>query len=132
MIALLDLVKKHELPPNVKCRQVWYFWGLLFCCLWLLPTTLPRSPPQEVFDDLLGVCCLQVFPTSGQRSTSLWDVPSVDVLQIWLDEYLDVDCTNEVYEARSSLRYCPLLGRLRTMFCFLVLAGFCVQKHGSS
>ena len=60
---------------------------------------------------LPGECChhmqhcsmlrdLQVFPTSGQRSSSLWDVTSVEALQSWLDEYLDVGCTNEVFEVR--------------------------------
>lgn len=47
---------------------------------------------------------LQVFPTSGQRSSSLWDVTSVEALQSWLDEYLDVGCTNEVFEVRLKHR----------------------------
>ncbi|KAK9794918.1 hypothetical protein WJX73_006830 [Symbiochloris irregularis] len=67
MIALTDLVKKHELPTDVKCRQI--------------------------------------CPTSGTRSVSLWDVPNVDTLQIWLDEYLDVDCTNEVFEVQEDFSF---------------------------
>ena len=45
----------------------------------------------------------QVFPTSGQRSTSLWDVADVEALQVWLDDFLEVDCTNEVYEVGTNI-----------------------------
>lgn len=41
---------------------------------------------------------MQVLPSSGNRSVSLWDVPDRDTLQTWLDEFLDVDCSNEVFE----------------------------------
>lgn len=78
MVALLDLVKKNELPSDIKCRQV--------------------------------------FPTSGLRSTSLWDAPSIETLQIWLDEFLDVDCTNEVFEVQEDFTFgiSAELTRLRT------------------
>lgn len=42
--------------------------------------------------------CVQVLPSSGNRSISLWDVPDTETLQTWLDEFLDVDCSNEVFE----------------------------------
>ena len=48
----------------------------------------------------------QVFPTSGLRSTSLWDTTDIETLQLWLDEFLDADCTNEVFEARSLKPWC--------------------------
>ena len=41
---------------------------------------------------------IQVLPSSGNRSVSLWDVPDRETLQTWLDEFLDVDCSNEVFE----------------------------------
>lgn len=48
----------------------------------------------------------QVFPTSGLRSTSLWDTTDIETLQLWLDEFLDADCTNEVFEARVYMPQC--------------------------
>ena len=45
--------------------------------------------------------CIQVLPSSGNRSISLWDVPDRETLQTWLDEFLDVDCSNEVFEVQS-------------------------------
>lgn len=53
-----------------------------------------------VKEPLLGV---QVLPTSGTRSISLWDVPDIETLQTWLDEFLDVDCTNEVYQVCADM-----------------------------
>jgi len=47
---------------------------------------------------------LQVFPTSGGRSSSLWDVASIPHLVEWLDEHMDESTTNEVFEVR--LRAC--------------------------
>ena len=46
---------------------------------------------------------LQVLPSAGNRSVSLWDVPDKETLQTWLDEFLDVDCSNEVFEVREEL-----------------------------
>lgn len=45
---------------------------------------------------------LQVFPTNGSKSTSLWDAPDVASLQEWLDEFLDADCNSEVFQALDS------------------------------
>eukprot|EP00891_Asterochloris_glomerata_P003349 jgi/Astpho2/3349/fgenesh1_pg.00054_%23_36_t len=49
--------------------------------------------------------CRMVVPTSGTRSISLWDVPDKDTLQTWLDEFLDVDCSNEVFEVQEDFSY---------------------------
>ena len=48
-----------------------------------------------------ALVCFQVLPSSGNRSISLWDVPDRETLQTWLDEFLDVDCSNEVFEVYS-------------------------------
>eukprot|EP00884_Botryococcus_braunii_P019910 jgi/Botrbrau1/6602/Bobra.0189s0029.1 len=78
MIALLDHVRKKDLPPELKCRQV--------------------------------------FPTNGLRSTSLWDVSDLETLQSWLDEFLEVDCTNEVHAVQEDFAYgiSAELTRMRT------------------
>ena len=34
---------------------------------------------------------------------SLWDVLERETLQTWLDEFLDVDCSNEVFEVHQGL-----------------------------
>lgn len=41
---------------------------------------------------------MQVFPTNGTKSTSLWDAADKLTLQEWLDEFLDADCNSEVFE----------------------------------
>ncbi|CAL5221216.1 g3366 [Coccomyxa viridis] len=78
MISLMDHVRKKDLPPELKCRQV--------------------------------------FPTSGLRSTSLWDATDLEVLQLWLDEFLDAECTNEVFEVQEQFAFgiSAELTRLRT------------------
>ncbi|BDA43654.1 hypothetical protein COCOBI_04-6670 [Coccomyxa sp. Obi] len=60
--------------------------------------------------------CRQVFPTSGLRSTSLWDTTDIETLQLWLDEFLDADCTNEVFEVQEDFAFgiSAELTRLRT------------------
>lgn len=52
-----------------------------------------------------GLHCRLVLPSSGNRSVSLWDVPDRDTLQTWLDEFLDVDCSNEVFEVHEEFAY---------------------------
>lgn len=42
---------------------------------------------------------LQVLPCSGNVSISVWDAPSIQVLQDWLDENLNQDATHYVSEA---------------------------------
>ena len=99
MIALLDLVKRKDTSTELKCRQA------SSCVVQVVTRKLCHSlskqtpPPAPQACNLSSFCC-QVFPTSGQRSTSLWDVPTVEALQSWLDEYLDVGCTNEVFEVQ--------------------------------
>ena len=41
---------------------------------------------------------LQVLPTNGTKSSSLWDADDKLALQEWLDEFLDADCNSEVFE----------------------------------
>ena len=45
-----------------------------------------------------------MLPSSGNRSVSLWDVTDQETLQTWLDEFLDVDCSNEVFEVHPNLQ----------------------------
>ncbi|KAL3150214.1 hypothetical protein ABBQ32_000073 [Trebouxia sp. C0010 RCD-2024] len=52
-----------------------------------------------------GLHCRLVLPSSGNRSVSLWDVPDKETLQTWLDEFLDVDCSNEVSEVHEEFSY---------------------------
>ena len=59
MIALLDAVKRRELPEQLKCRQV--------------INHIEESCYLGACKLIFG-CCAKVFPTSGKRSTSLWDV----------------------------------------------------------
>lgn len=46
-----------------------------------------------------------VLPTSGLQSTSLWDAPCIEALQVWLDENLGVDCKSEVFEVQEDFTY---------------------------
>ena len=46
----------------------------------------------------------QVFPTSGGRSSSLWDVASIPLLLEWLDQHMDASTANEVFEVRFLYR----------------------------
>ncbi|KAK9803160.1 hypothetical protein WJX72_006101 [[Myrmecia] bisecta] len=69
-----------------------------FGMIMLMDHIQKKEVPQELR-------CRQVHPTSGLRSTSLWDVPSVAALQEWLDEFLDVDCQNEVFEIQEEFAY---------------------------
>ena len=41
---------------------------------------------------------VQVFPSNGTKSSSLWDAPDVSSLQEWLDEFLDAECNSEVFQ----------------------------------
>jgi hypothetical protein len=41
---------------------------------------------------------LQVLPSGGLISVSLWDVDDPEALKAWLDENLGQDCANEVNE----------------------------------
>lgn len=45
--------------------------------------------------------CRQLLPTSGQKSSSLWDVTDSDALLAWLTENITTDCTHEVYEVQE-------------------------------
>ena len=66
----------------------------------ILPTCLQGSATQPLSPS-------QVLPSSGNRSVSLWDVPDKETLQTWLDEFLDVDCSNEVFEVKCRLLHSP-------------------------
>eukprot|EP01026_Neomeris_dumetosa_P024148 TRINITY_DN201_c0_g1_i4.p1 TRINITY_DN201_c0_g1~~TRINITY_DN201_c0_g1_i4.p1 ORF type:complete len:236 (-),score=34.47 TRINITY_DN201_c0_g1_i4:310-1017(-) len=46
-----------------------------------------------------------VLPTTGQTSISVWDVPSVETLQMWLDGVLGSYCKNEVIEVQEDFVY---------------------------
>lgn len=48
----------------------------------------------------------QVFPTSGGRSSSLWDVASIPLLLEWLDQHMDASTANEVFEVRFLCHVC--------------------------
>lgn len=45
--------------------------------------------------------CRQLVPTSGQTSTSLWDVSEADALLQWLNENIAVDCSHQVFEVQE-------------------------------
>lgn len=45
--------------------------------------------------------CRQIVPTSGLRSVSLWDAPSLEALREWLDELMESDCKSEVFEVQE-------------------------------
>ena len=45
---------------------------------------------------------VQVFPTNGTKSTSLWEAKDKTVLQEWLDEFLDAECNSEVFEVLTA------------------------------
>ena len=49
---------------------------------------------------LSGKLHFQVMPTSGNQSTSMWDVPSIDELQEWLGSVCGGECASEIYEVR--------------------------------
>ncbi len=42
--------------------------------------------------------CRMIVPTSGLQSTSLWDAPSQEDLQAWVDANLNQDCTSIIAE----------------------------------
>jgi hypothetical protein len=48
-----------------------------------------KSPPPSLK-------CRAILPTSGSRSASLWDADSLESLQAWLDEHVDMDCAHDV------------------------------------
>ncbi len=119
MVALVDHIRRKDLPPELKCRQV-------RLRLQLAPQCRAQARAPALLRVLLCVCvlcgqcqsrlkrsqatllkagaALQVFPTSGGRSSSLWDVASIPHLVEWLDEHMDESTTNEVFEVR--LRAC--------------------------
>lgn len=87
LIALLDAVKKKQIPADLKCRQVRSsLLHQLSCQVAKLTLVLIRL----VF--------VQVFPTNGTKSSSLWDAPDVASLQEWLDEFLEAECNSEVFQ----------------------------------
>lgn len=49
--------------------------------------------------------CRFVFPTSGSKSVSVWEAPSMDELKAWLDQNLGSDCTSEVSELQEDFTY---------------------------
>lgn len=87
-------------------------WYVLHCCQlssYMHAALIRRRSHVGCASILLRLCpCAQVLPSSGNRSVSLWDVPDRETLQTWLDEFLDVDCSNEVFEVPCC--YVPLLG----------------------
>jgi len=69
-----------------------------FSMMALLDAVKKKSIPAEIK-------CRQVFPTSGTRSTSLWDAPDITSLQEWLDEFLDADCNSEVHQVQEQFAF---------------------------
>ena len=64
---------------------------------------------------------LQVFPTNGTKSSSLWDAPDISSLQEWLDEFLDAECNSEVFQvkfATSSFVAPHAQDKFRAYSCF--------------
>eukprot|EP00208_Stichococcus_sp_RCC1054_P002767 CAMPEP_0206136116 /NCGR_PEP_ID=MMETSP1473-20131121/1348_1 /ASSEMBLY_ACC=CAM_ASM_001109 /TAXON_ID=1461547 /ORGANISM="Stichococcus sp, Strain RCC1054" /LENGTH=336 /DNA_ID=CAMNT_0053528399 /DNA_START=181 /DNA_END=1191 /DNA_ORIENTATION=- len=45
--------------------------------------------------------CRQILPTSGVKSSSLWEAPSPEELTTWLNELLESDCTTEAFEVQE-------------------------------
>lgn len=45
--------------------------------------------------------CRQLVPTSGAKSTSLWDVTDPEALLAWLNENIAVDCHHEIFEVQE-------------------------------
>ena len=89
-----DHVRKSDVSPGLHCRLVTIFTSI--CNVQAIVSL------HFTLSEIVGVICqaLQVLPSSGNRSVSLWDVPETETLQTWLDEFLDVDCSNEVFEVR--------------------------------
>ena len=50
---------------------------------------------------------MQLLPASGTHSASLWDAPSIEELQAWLNEHISVDCKHAVYEVRGGVARAP-------------------------
>lgn len=80
MISLMDHVRKKDLPPELKCRQVRHP-GLVQS----ISAVVAKFPANLVLNHTCmpwnhtqcGHVFMQVFPTSGLRSTSLWCVPEL-------------------------------------------------------
>ena len=69
---------------------------------WSTPRNFQILPNlSAIFDPLPLTERRQLVPTSGSRSTSLWDVPDPDALLAWLSENIGVDCTHEIYEVQE-------------------------------
>ena len=45
--------------------------------------------------------CRMLIPTSGAKSSSLWDVTDPEVLLTWLKDNINVDCEHEVFEVQE-------------------------------
>lgn len=43
---------------------------------------------------------MQIIPSSGLQSCTLWDAPDIPTLEMWLAENINIDCTNQVFEVR--------------------------------
>ena len=109
MIALIDHIRQKDLPAELKCRQVRY----LYREMTVVPDYNTIAVVQPVSTRASCKCttqhCWQVFPTSGGRNSSLWDVASISLLLEWLDEHMDESTTNEVFE----------VGALQTLATFI-------------
>lgn len=81
---LQDFVQNKKTPEGLKCRQVGAAGMACAGCE-------PASPAYAVSacwpqSDHCHAHLLQLVPTSGGTSTSLWDATSADDLKQWLDE----------------------------------------------
>ena len=73
-MALMDHVRKRDLPPEIKCRQVssHQIAPLLYSLVQYHINFGGIGFDRCSMQPGINLSVLQVFPTSGLRSTSLW------------------------------------------------------------
>ncbi|KAK9822598.1 hypothetical protein WJX74_009241 [Apatococcus lobatus] len=86
---------------------------MLVLCVHTVPEVTAKVPFAMVMlmdkvrkrDVPVSLRCRQVIPTSGNQSTSMWDVPSIDELQEWLGSVCGGECASEIYEVQEDFAY---------------------------
>jgi hypothetical protein len=121
MILLLDHVRtKRSMPDEMRCRMV---RGRAAAA----PTSAPlmflhararAGPARSLPHARPQTTPLQVIPSDGLTSVSLWDTCAPEALKTWLDENLGSDCISQA-RARSRCALRAARCALRAARCAL-------------
>lgn len=99
MVVLNDFMKRRNLPADLRLRLVSDLTS------GFRTVSRPACFSVPTVDIGPALVALQILPTDGTLSVSLWDAPSAEAVTGWLDENLNQDGSHEVFEVRAQLGF---------------------------